>query len=83
LLHTPLWSWLESTSRQQELHETLQQAMKNHIAHLDLAYPLDNIQNTDEKASWVGESLYLQYAEDGSLAMIISIRKLLKHVKTG
>ncbi len=73
LLHTPLWSWLESAPRRQELYETLQQAIKNHIAHLDLAYPLDHVQNADGETCWIGESLYLQYTKGGSLAMIISI----------
>lgn len=73
LLHTPLWAWLKNTSRQQELHETLQEAMKNHVTHLDLAYQRGDTQNIDGKIYWIGENLYLQYTKDGSLVMIVGI----------
>ncbi len=72
LLHTPLWSWLENTFRQQELRETLQDAMENHLTHLDLAYQTDHDQY-DAEACWVGENLYLQYTEDGKLATIVGV----------
>lgn len=72
LLHTPLWSWLENTFRQQELNETLQDAIENHITHLDLAYQTNHDQNNTD-ACWVGENLYLQYAENGKLATIVAV----------
>ncbi|MDQ6957611.1 MAG: response regulator [Mariprofundaceae bacterium] len=73
LLHTPLWSWLENTFRQQELREMLQDAIKNHLTHLDLAYQPNDYRKTETEPRWVGETLYLQYADGGELTAITGI----------
>jgi len=73
LLHAPLWSWLENTFRQRELQEAVQEAIKNHVPRLDLAYQLNNPQKTDIESRWIGENLYLQYTDDGKLEVIAGI----------
>ena len=73
LLHTPLWSWLGNTLRQRELHDTLRNAIENGLTHLDLAYQPNHDQKPTANAHWIGENIYLQYTDDGELALIVGI----------